>query len=340
MKLLLFVTKPYSFSVLVPIQHAAKRKGYSVKWYTASIAKGFDFPNVQLSSTRDVIDYDPDAVIVPGNVVPDFWPGLKVQIFHGLGEEKKGHYRITGFFDLYCTPGPVMTERFNLLGKKHGSFLVRETGWPKLDQFYGHRSLPKCKKEIGLNPKKGVILYAPTFSPKHNSAHYLFNAINKLQSQDWQWIIKFHDLEKKEIMQKYSRLKTKDFIIVKEPDIIPYMKAADVLLTDTSSVAYEFLFLDRPIVTWRAFTRLEKGIDIHDRGELFGALVRSFNDPLEFSDMRNVLWHELHPYSDGKSSERVIDTIDDILSTDALKTLKIKHPNWIQKRQIRKIVSL
>ena len=93
-------------------------------------------------------------------------------------------------------------------------------------------------------------------------------------------------------------------------------------------------------MTWRAFTRLEKGIDIYDSGELFGALVRSFNDPLEFSDMRNVLWHELHPYSDGKSSERVIDTIDDILSTDGLKALKIKHPNWIQKRQIRKIVSL
>jgi len=45
-----------------------------------------------------VVAYNPDVVIVPGNVVPHFWPGLKVQIFHGLGEEKRGHYRITGFF--------------------------------------------------------------------------------------------------------------------------------------------------------------------------------------------------------------------------------------------------
>ena len=204
MKLLLFVTKPYSFSVLIPIQNAAEKKGYSVKWYTASTAKRSELPVKKLDSTRTVIEYDPDVVIVPGNVVPDFWPGLKVQVFHGLGEEKKGHYRVTGFFDLYCTPGPVMTERFNLLAEKHDSFLVRETGWPKLDLFHENCSLPENKRSIGLNPEKDVILYAPTFSPKHSSAPHLFNSINDLRAQDWQWIIKFHDLEKRDIIEPVS----------------------------------------------------------------------------------------------------------------------------------------
>ena len=141
-------------------------------------------------------------------------------------------------------------------------------------------------------------------------------------------------------MQQYSRLKTKDFIIVKEPDIIPYMKAADVLLTDTSSVAYEFLLLDRPIVTWRAVSSYEKGIDIRNSEDLFGALTRSFHDPTELSSVRNELCQELHPYSDGRSSERLIDTIEEILSNESQKGLKIKTPNWIQRRQIRRIVPI
>ncbi|GIT40293.1 MAG: hypothetical protein Ct9H300mP9_1430 [Candidatus Neomarinimicrobiota bacterium] len=60
----------------------------------------------------------------------------------------------------------------------------------------------------------------------------------------------FPDLEKRDIIEQYEQLQTENFIIVKEPNIIPYMKAAKVLLTDTSSVAYEFLLLNRPIVTF------------------------------------------------------------------------------------------
>ena len=118
------------------------------------------------------------------------------------------------------------------------------------------------------------------------------------------------------------------------------MKAANVLLTDTSSVAYEFLLLNRPIVTWRAVSRLEKGIDIRSSEDLFGALTRSFHDPTELSSVRNELCQELHPYSDGRSSERLIDTIDEILSNDSLGELKTKNPNWIQRRQIRRIVPI
>ena len=193
---------------------------------------------------------------------------------------------------------------------------------------------------VSYSLEKDVILYAPTFSPKHSSAPHLFNSINHLRAQDWQWIIKFHDLEKRDIIEQYEQLQTENFIIVKEPNIIPFMKAANVLLTDTSSVAYEFLLLDRPIVTWRAVSRLEKGINIHNSEDLFGALTRSFHDPTELSSVRNELYQELHPYSDGRSSERLIDTIDEILSNDSLGELKTKSPNWIKRRQIRRIVSI
>ena len=104
LKYLFFVTKPYSFSILEPIQDAIINSNCGVvKWFAASSAKKYSCPDDQLKSNKEVLEYDPDAVLVPGNVVPHFWPGLKVQIFHGLDEEVKGFYIITGFFDLYCT---------------------------------------------------------------------------------------------------------------------------------------------------------------------------------------------------------------------------------------------
>ena len=87
----------------------------------------------QLHSVDAVKAYQPKAVFVPGNVVPDFFPGAKVQVFHGLEWKKKGHFGIRGFFDLYCTHGPITTQRFQQLADKHGYFRVIETGWSKLD---------------------------------------------------------------------------------------------------------------------------------------------------------------------------------------------------------------
>ncbi len=129
---LLFVTKSYSLSVLQPLANYINGRGDTARWYMGGSASKLVAPGQALRGNSQVFDFQPTAVLVPGNVVPHYWPGLKVQIFHGLGEEKPGHYRITGFFDLYCTPGPYITSRFDKLAGKHGHFLVRETGWPKL----------------------------------------------------------------------------------------------------------------------------------------------------------------------------------------------------------------
>lgn len=80
------------------MQNAAEQSGHTVKWFTASSAKVISPTKELLSSSDDVTKYKPDAVIVPGNIVPDFWPGLKVQIFHGLGEEKKRSLPNNRFF--------------------------------------------------------------------------------------------------------------------------------------------------------------------------------------------------------------------------------------------------
>ncbi len=159
-----------------------------VKWFAAISATKYSCPDDQLQSNKEVLEYDPDAVLVPGNVVPHFWPGLKVQIFHGLDEEVKGFYIITGFFDLYCTTGSVMTKKFSAMAKQKKHFLVKETGWPKLDPIFKNEwdfgnQKNQLIKQYSLNPELPIILYAPTFPPKYTSASDLLDAIKKLKNK-------------------------------------------------------------------------------------------------------------------------------------------------------------
>lgn len=336
---LLFVTKPYSLAILEPFQKALERRGAGdVCWFMASTTKDYLPPGKQLRSTEEVLEFNPDAVIVPGNVVPDFWPGLKVQIFHGLDEETKGFYRITGFFDLYCTPGPVITQRFSSLSKRYKTFLVSQTGWPKLDQLAIKVDYRALKRNLGLNLGKPVILYAPTFPPKYTSATALLPAIRTLNNGSYQWLIKFHSLMDRDIQNSYRELIEDNFQVVDSQNILPYMQAADVLVTDTSSVAYEFLLLDRPIITYNAIARIDKGINITSPAELGSAIEKSLADPQEYSSNRQYYLNEIHPYQDGESSIRIIDRIGKVLETEEYKNLKRKPGNWVRKWQIRKII--
>ena len=345
LKWLFFVTKPYSFSILEPIQKAITESDYGiVKWFSASSATNYSCPGDQLKSNEEVSDYNPDAVIVPGNIVPHFWPGLKVQIFHGLDEEVKGFYNITGFFDLYCTTGPVMTGKFSTLAKNKKHFLVRETGWPKLDPIYNNKwSFGDQKDQLisqyELSPGLPIILYAPTFPSKYTSAPDLLGSIRQLQKHDYNWIIKFHSLMDESIKEKYKKLDSNNFRIVDELNIIPIMAGSDIMITDTSSVAYEFLHFDRPLITYQAIARREKGIDIQDPSELSSAIERSLNNLDEFSGNRETCLKDIHPYSDGNSSNRVLKGIAEILADGLQNDLKQKPQNIIRKYQIRKIIA-
>ena len=111
----------------------------------------------------------------------------------------------------------------------------------------------------------------------------------------------------KKIKSKYRDLASESFKIIKNNNIIPYLEISNILITDTSSVAYEFLPLDRPIITYKAIARKDKGINIVEAKDLHGAITRSLLDPLEFSESRQFYLSEIHSYADGKSSKRVID---------------------------------
>ena len=342
LKYLFFVTKPYSFSILEPIDQFINNSGNGeTAWFTASTAKDI-IPNGKLlKTTEEVMAFNPNAVLVPGNIVPNYWPGIKVQIFHGMDDEVKGFYNINGQFDLYCTHGRESTARFKQLAQKYKYFTVKETGWPKLDTLFTKINIKNSKEnlieKIGFDPYKPILLYAPTFPPKYTSANELFAEITKLKDK-YQWLIKFHTLMDEKVQNKYRELVSGSFKIIDENNILPCFIISDILITDTSSVAYEFLPLDRPIITYKAIARTDKGINIIDAKDLHGAITRSLLDSTEFSGNRQFYLDEIHFYTDGKSSERVIKAINDSITANIFSKFKSKPKNWIRNRKIKKML--
>jgi CDP-glycerol glycerophosphotransferase (TagB/SpsB family) len=343
LKYLFFVTKPYSFAILEPIDKYLNNTNNGITaWFTASTAKEI-IPNGKLlKTTEEVMAFNPDVVLVPGNIVPNYWPGIKVQIFHGMDDEVKGFYDITGQFDLYCTHGQEMTAQYIILADKYKYFIVEETGWPKLDPLFNRiNSKQDSKKDIikkiGFDDNRPILIYAPTFPPKYTSAHDLFADIAKLKDK-YQWLIKFHTLMDEKIQTQYRGLASESFKIIDDNNILPYFDISDILITDTSSVAYEFLPMDRPIITYKAIARTDKGINIIDPKDLHGAIIRSLDNPQECSDNRQFYLDEIHPYRDGKSSERAVNVINDSIVTNIFSELKSKPKNWIRNRKMKKML--
>ena len=169
-KYLFFISQDYSFPILRPLQEVILKRGDEIKWFLYGDEITMDFLHAdeeRLLEIEDVIDYNPDAVFVPGNVVPSFIPGLKVEVFHGLPStkaKKNGqlyHYIIREMFDLYCTQGPSSTGKFKELAQKYGSFNVQETGWCKLDPLFPVKSTKNSSEKKSIFFASNFILFSP-----------------------------------------------------------------------------------------------------------------------------------------------------------------------------------
>ncbi|RHW77670.1 CDP-glycerol glycerophosphotransferase family protein [Colwellia sp. RSH04] len=313
---LFYIAHNYSFEILRPLQQAILAQGDQVKWLAIGKEVTLSFFKADeevLPTIDDARMYNPDATFAPGNEIPNFIPGYKVQVFHGLEWKKKGHFIIRDFFDLYCTHGPATTSRFQQLANKHGYFDVVETGWPKLDYLFTTQAMP-LKKELAKQEKK-IILYAPTFSPALTSAPELFDEIKRIsQEENHHWLIKFHPKMAKEWCDKYQTLVSENVEIINSSSINELLQTADIMLSDTSSVIGEFSLLNKPTVSLNNKEPGDYLINIQKAEELSSALALAFHPSEELKAAIKVYADDLHPYHDGKAAQRILTATESLIN--------------------------
>lgn len=340
MKTILFCNLPYAFSILKPLADELDRLGYEYIWFVPKDFVGqFLYKNMKYTSIiEDLKIFKSDAIFAPGNDVPYWIRGLKVQIFHGLAGEKKGHFKIRDYFDLYLTQGPYFSDKFMALAKKHKNFNVTETGWCKLDKLYSISQETKRKKKNLLKQYsvKHIILYAPTFSPSLTSAKKLKHIIKKLASnKDILCIIKFHDKMNENIIEDYRALNNSNTFVAKEDDITLYLQIADLMLSDTSSVVYEFILLDKPVITLDSKSENITWSNHKDTKNIYEDILDTLKGHDIHANARQETIAKYHPYSDGKSASRMIKSAKEHIRTYGVPTER-KIP-WHRKLKLKRL---
>lgn len=136
-------------------------------------------------------------------------------------------------------------------------------GYPKLDRLVnGGWNGDEIRRSLGFDHDRPVVLYAPTYSSA-SSLHVAGEAIVRaLAEAGLSVLVKLHDRSLDpdpryndgiDWRTRFRALERPGHIrLVESADVCPLMAAADALVTDHSSVGFEFLVVDRPLLVFDA----------------------------------------------------------------------------------------
>jgi len=335
-KYLLYGSERYALAILRPLQDAIRRRGGEAAWFFDGPGAADLVEGERLLDVRGVRDWKPDAVLTPGNHLPHFFPGVKVEVFHGFDAGKPRHIYIRGFFDLYCTTGPRDTTQFQAPADKLGHFSVAETGWPKLDPLFKRDAMREIAGPLPPVREPPVILYHSTFSPSWSAAETLYGEVRRLSRDGrWRWIVTFHPKMPAETVARYKALQNEHLRFAEDDNILDLFPQVDMMCSDTSSALSEFLLTGKPVVTFRNRRPGPQLIDIDQVDQFEPAIARALSRPPELMQAIREYADSIHPYRDGRSSERVLDAVDEFIAAGA-RNRKPKPGNWWRKLKIRK----
>lgn len=327
--------------MLRPIQDVLIARGDQVCWF-------FEGDNVTLSylkeeerrldSVPDIFEFQPDAVLAPGNSIPSFLPGLKVAVFHGFDAgklDRKGnndHFKIRGCFDLYCTQGPSTTSKFKELQAIYQYFNVIETGWPALDKLF-------TNKPIKAKNTRPVIFYGSTFSKRLTQAKNNFQQIKNLsETMDWQWLVSLHPKTAPDVIDMYRSIQSDNLRYIETDDMLPILQEADIMVGDTSSALTMFIVQNKPVVTVNNIDPKPYLLNITTAEKLNATIEKALSQPPDLMQEIANYVTQTHPYTDGKSARRVVDAIDAVLAGEF--PLKVKKPlNFLRNLKFRKYLN-
>ncbi len=335
----LFAAQRYAWPILAPLADALREAGLRPHTLGLNNAADGQLPGVPRVTLHEAAALRPRAVFSAANWVPTFLAGAKVQVFHGFNVEKRddarGHFRVRGLFDLYCTQGPATTQPFAALARKAGHFAVVETGWPKLDPLFAptHPDADALRTRAQGRP---VVLFASTFTPALSAAPHLLDAIaREVAAGERYWLLTLHPKTAPELVARYRALAGPHAHFVEPEDLVAAERAADVLLADTTSVVSEFAVQRRPVVTFRNRAPKPHMLDFDDPARLPQMLALAFAPDAALQRALDDYADLIHPSRDGHASRRVVAASEALLRGDLGPLRRKPLSSWPRRLKIR-----
>lgn len=286
------------------------------------------------ADSTDLKDFHPDVVFFcdaqADNLRKRIPGAIFVDIRHGIiGKNRFG--LSARMADFVCASSPYNGDA--LIASGVAKERIWLTGLPMMDPLF-RRDIPH--PPFDLNAQNKTVLFGPTFNRHFSSAPMLGMRIVELirgNRKDISIIVKPHPhiCDRHPEWMGWWRDIAKvdpDFHLIADPsvDIVPYLLAADVLVSDASSVTYEFLALDRPIILLKNPDReldaqrfdadgiewqwRDLGDDLNKVDELAAAVSRAIENPARHAERRqhyrDILFGEL---VDGRAVKRIVQHI-------------------------------
>lgn len=237
-------------------------------------------------------------------------------------------------FDYFISPSKYCTEKFisafNLkaLGKKN---VIIEEGYPRNDSLFNKnkKDIDKIKEKIGIPTNKKVICYLPTFRDNQHTSgvgytydlEIDFDSLMKKFSKDYVILFKPHYF----IANKIDLTKYKGFVynVASYDEINDIYLVSDLLITDYSSVFFDYANLKRPIIFYM-YDYDDYKNNLRDfyisLDELPGPITKTQKElenyisnidkySLEYKNKYKKFNDKYNYLDDGKASERVINSI-------------------------------
>ena len=270
----------------------------------------------------------------------------RIQMFHGVAG-KYGH--------IYDAPTRSMREWYRLFfinqRRLHNytacgaidadSPAAKLIGMPKLDCLVnGSWERDAILRSLGIDPAQQSVLYAPTWSPYSSVNSLGLELVERLGQAGYAVIVKLHDRSRDPLYvnsggvdwgeRLQSILDTYGGHLALGSDACPYLAAADVLITDHSSVGFEYLLLNRPVVRIKMMELIARtnihqdyvqmledvSMSVTDVQQCLDAVERSLSAPGAKSPERQQVAQELF-YLPGSATERAVREVYEVIELDS-----------------------
>ncbi|HDS4959806.1 TPA: CDP-glycerol glycerophosphotransferase family protein [Escherichia coli] len=143
----------------------------------------------------------------------------------------------------------ILLDRYDISNIFSGE--IKELGYPRIDRTINLSSERKeyIRRKINANVYDKVVLYAPTWRGIHGKAtldiEKLKNDLEKLADQDCHIVFRGHHMIEKLVSEQNISGIT---IVPSEIDTNELLGAIDILITDYSSIAFDFFVMNRPVI--------------------------------------------------------------------------------------------
>lgn len=249
-------------------------------------------------------------------------PGTSTEAYkkNFISEANKWDYLISP--NLYSTE--IFTRAFEYDGK------VIESGYPRNDILSNYSStlISSLKQKLGIPKEKKVMLYAPTWRDNefYQKGKYKFEFQFDLDkwkeefSADWVLLSRMHYLVAENF--DFSSHKGIVYDVSTYPDIRDLYLVSDLLITDYSSVFFDYAILNRPIIffmyDFQVYRDQLRGFYIDIEKEAPGPIVQNetnlFKAINEIKDSQMIIDSafmkfktKFNALEDGNASERVVN---------------------------------